>query len=116
MTSPARPPPGVVLCRMSDIAPMQARRFVFTEGDDRFNGVLIQTPRGLRAYADWCPHQMMPLQLEDRPLCLEGNILTCAWHKAQFRTTDGGNHGSPLDAGLLVWPVAVDENGVIRTA
>jgi nitrite reductase/ring-hydroxylating ferredoxin subunit len=116
LASAARPAPGVALCPLDEIPVMEARRFLFTAGDDEFRGLVLHTPRGVRGYANWCPHMELPLQFEERALCLEGNVLTCAWHGARFLTTDGRNLTMATGGGLQVWPVVVDAAGVVRTA
>ena len=43
---------------------------------------------------------------------LEGIVLTCPWHEAQFRVTDGQVLRGPATDNLLVYRTIVKDNGI----
>jgi len=43
---------------------------------------------------------------------LEGIVLTCPWHEAQFRVTDGQVLRGPATDNLLVYRTVVKDNGI----
>ena len=105
--NPARPAPGVRLCRLADLADPGARGFSFRAGDALFAGFVVRAGGEVRGYEDRCPHAAMPLALlPDRYLTREGDLILCASHGALFRPLDGLCVGGPCAGqALTAWPV-----------
>ncbi len=79
-----------VVCRLSDIDDPGAREFFIGDGDWPFRGFLVQVDGRLRAYANRCPHQQHPLNLDDDEFLLSGQkLLRCASHGALFEPESG---------------------------
>jgi nitrite reductase/ring-hydroxylating ferredoxin subunit len=115
--NPARPPPGVTLCRLDEIADPGAKGFDFRVGLDLFMGFVVRQRERALGYVDRCPHAGWPLAAApDRYLTRDGQRLFCGGHGALFRIEDGLCLAGPCaDQALTPWPVAVVE-GVVVTA
>lgn len=61
------------------------------------------------AFTDNCTHISGPLNEGD----LEGPILTCPWHGAQFDVRDGSVVRGPARQELLTYPVKVEEQTIL---
>lgn len=112
--NPARPPSGVDLCALDELADRTARGFRFREGDKLFAGFVIRFAGEVRGYVDSCPHAGWPLaSLDDRYFARTGEHLLCAGHGALFRPLDGVCVAGPC-AGLKLapWPVELRDGRV----
>ena len=109
-----RPPAGVVLCRLDEIADPGAKGFRFREGEAEFAGFVVRWGGGVIGYVDSCPHAGWPLALFDRYLTREKDLILCAGHGALFRPEDGVCVAGPCtDDRLSPWPVAVVGEDVV---
>lgn len=115
--NPARPPAGVTLCALADLADPGAKGFRFREGAALFAGFVVRKGMQVWGYVDSCPHAGWPLAaLDDRYLAKGGERLLCAGHGALFRLEDGVCTSGPCHGDRLAsWPVAVGD-GVVVTA
>jgi nitrite reductase/ring-hydroxylating ferredoxin subunit len=113
--NPARPPPGVALCALADIAEPGARGFRFRQDRALFAGFVVRHAGQVRGYVDSCPHAGWPLAaLDDRYLTREGDMILCGGHAALFRPLDGVCVAGPCaDERLTPWPVAVVDGQVV---
>ena len=117
LDNPARPPPGVDLCAVAELANPGAKGFRFREDRKLFAGFLVRRGDSVVGYVDSCPHAGWPLAaFDDRYLTREGDLILCAGHAALFRPEDGVCVAGPCaNERLTPWPVIV-ENGRVRTA
>jgi nitrite reductase/ring-hydroxylating ferredoxin subunit len=115
VVNPARPAPGVRLCRLEALADPGTRGFNFRVGDDLFAGFVVRTGGEVRGYEDRCPHAAMPLALfPDRYLTREGDLILCASHGALFRPLDGVCVGGPCAGrSLTPWPVRLEGDDLV---
>jgi nitrite reductase/ring-hydroxylating ferredoxin subunit len=113
----ARPPAGVALCRLDEIAEPGAKGFDFRAGDALFAGFVVRKGGRVLGYVDSCPHAGWSLApLPDRYLTRDGERLFCSGHGALFRVEDGVCTSGPCAGDRLTpWPVEVGADGVIRT-
>ena len=110
----ARPPAGVVLCRLGEIDDPGAKGFRFREGDEEFAGFVVHRAGQVLGYVDACPHAGWPLALFDRYLTRQGDLILCAGHGAVFRPEDGVCLAGPCAGDRLSpWPVAVVGDHVV---
>ena len=113
-----RPPAGVALCRLEEIADPGARGFTFA-GDDAearpFQGFVVRRGGELHGYVDSCPHTGGPLPAEpDRYLDRKGEWILCWTHGAMFQIADGLCVAGPcVKRSLRPWPVAVRGDEVV---
>jgi len=107
--NPARPPPGVRLCAVGELADPGSKGFRFRQDRFLFAGFLVRQAGEVRGYVDSCPHNGWPLSvLDDRYLTREGDRIICAAHGAVFRPLDGVCVGGPCaNDRLAAWPVTV---------
>jgi nitrite reductase/ring-hydroxylating ferredoxin subunit len=105
----ARPPPGVRLCALAEIADPGAKGFRFRDGDFLFAGFLVRKAWKLQGFVDSCPHAGWPLSaLDDRYLTRAGEHILCTGHGALFRPDDGVCVVGPcLGERLAPWAVTV---------
>jgi nitrite reductase/ring-hydroxylating ferredoxin subunit len=117
-SNPARPPKGTALCPLTDIPEPGSRGFDFRVGPAIFAGFVVRKAGRVVGYVDECPHAGWPLAvLPDRYLTREADRIFCGGHGALFRIEDGLCTSGPCEGDRLEpWPVAVDADGVIRTA
>jgi nitrite reductase/ring-hydroxylating ferredoxin subunit len=113
--NPARPPPGVELCRLDDLADPGAKGFRFRHGAKMFAGFVVRRSGEVRGYVDSCPHAGWPLAaFDDRYLTRDGGLILCAGHAALFRPEDGACVAGPCAGEALTpWPVIVRAGCVI---
>lgn len=114
--APARPGPGVVLCRLDDIAEPGAKGFVFRDGSALFSGFVVRKAGEVRGYVDSCPHAGWRLAgIGDNYLTRDDRFILCAGHGALFRPEDGECVSGPcFGERLEPWPIRV-EDGVVMT-
>jgi nitrite reductase/ring-hydroxylating ferredoxin subunit len=107
--NPARPPAGVRLCALAELADPGSKGFRFRQDRFMFAGFLVRQGPEIRGYVDSCPHNGWPLSvMDDRYLTRDGARIICAAHGAVFRPLDGLCVGGPCaDEHLSPWPVAV---------
>ena len=107
--NPARPPAGVRLCALAELADPGAKGFRFRNDRSLFAGFVVRQGAEVRGYVDSCPHNGWPLSvMDDRYLTAQGDRIICAAHGAVFRPLDGICVGGPCaDDRLSPWPVAV---------
>lgn len=112
--NPARPPPGIRLCRLEDIPEPGARGFRFREGSRLFAGFVVRAEGLVRGYVDSCPHAGWPLApLEDRYLTRDAAHILCAGHGALFRLSGECVAGPCVGERLRDWPVEVVEGELV---
>ena len=106
--NPARPPAGVRLCRLDEVADPGAKGFRFRQGSRLFAGFVVRTGDEVRGYVDSCPHAGWPLSaLDDRYLTRDARHILCAGHGALFRLTGECVAGPCAGDRLAEWPVRV---------
>lgn len=115
--NPARPPAGVALCAVADLADPGSKGFRFRADSKMFAGFVVRMGEEIRGYVDSCPHAGWPLAAwDDRYLTSEGDLILCGGHAALFRPLDGVCIAGPCaDERLTPWPITV-VNGQIITA
>ena len=115
--NPARPPAGVALCAVADLADPGSKGFRFRADSKMFAGFDVRMGEEIRGYVDSCPHAGWPLAAwDDRYLTREGDLILCGGHAALFRPLDGVCIAGPCaDERLTPWPITV-VNGQIVTA
>ena len=115
--NPARPPAGVILCAVAELADPGSKGFRFRHERFLFAGFVVQVGGEVRGYVDSCPHAGWPLAAwDDRYLTREGDLILCGGHAALFRPLDGVCVAGPCaDERLTPWPVEV-ANGKVVTA
>ena len=106
-----RPPPGVVLCALDELADPAARGFDFYS----FKAFVVRRGGEVRGYLDLCPHAGWPLAMDDaRRLTRDGDFLLCTGHGALFRSEDGMCVAGPCAGrALQPWPVTVRDGAVV---
>jgi nitrite reductase/ring-hydroxylating ferredoxin subunit len=110
------------LCRLDELADGTAKGFPpvpggFTTGSSaRWQAGLVAIRQGqaIFVYVNSCPHLGTPLEwTADRFLSIDGSLIVCATHGAEFRITDGECLRGPC-SGERLEPVAVQiEDGTI---
>lgn len=108
-------PAGVVLGPIDLIADGRARNFVLEIGDAHFHGFVVREGDRVYGYVDRCPHAGMPLAEElDEYLTPDGCFISCGWHGALFRISDGYCVGGPCAGrSLTPWPVLVAGDHIV---
>jgi nitrite reductase/ring-hydroxylating ferredoxin subunit len=114
--NPARPPAGVRLCALDELADPGAKGFRFRQDSRLFAGFVVREGASVRGYVDSCPHAGWPLAgWEDRYLTRSGEHILCAGHGALFELDGTCVAGPCLGERLREWAVEVRE-GVVFTA
>ncbi len=117
--SDGRPPPGLPLCRLEELADPGARGFAFPAGEGEgarpFLGFLVRRGEEVRGFVDSCPHVGAPLPSADgRYLTRRGDFVVCFNHGALFRPDDGVCVAGPcVKLALRPWPVQVRDGEVV---
>lgn len=113
--NPARPPAGVRLCALADLADPGAKGFRFRRESRLFAGFVVRKGRAVAGYVDSCPHAGWPLAaLDDRYLIRNGERILCAGHGALFDPMTGRCTSGPcFGEHLAAWPVAVEGEDVV---
>jgi nitrite reductase/ring-hydroxylating ferredoxin subunit len=106
-SNPAKPPPGLRLCALAEIADPGAKGFRFRQDAALFAGVVVRRGDLLAGYVDSCPHAGWPLAaFDDRYLTRNGERILCSGHGALFELADGACIAGPcLGERLAPWPV-----------
>jgi nitrite reductase/ring-hydroxylating ferredoxin subunit len=108
--NPARPPAGLRLCGLSEIADPGAKGFRFREGSRLFAGFVVRSGELVAGYVDQCPHAGWPLgAFDDRYLTRGGDRILCAGHGGLF-SLDGQGVTSPC-VGQHLTPWAIEVRG-----
>lgn len=114
--NPARPPPGVRLCAVADLADPGTKGFRFREGQRLFAGFVVRQGETVRGFVDSCPHAGWPLSgLPDRYLTRDDRHILCAGHGALFRLSGECVAGPCVGDRLTDWPVEI-RDGEVFTA
>jgi nitrite reductase/ring-hydroxylating ferredoxin subunit len=113
--NPARPPPGTVLCALSELTDPGTKGFRFRENRKLFAGFVLLFEGELRGYVDSCPHAGWPLAAwEDRYLTREKDLILCGGHAALFRPLDGACVAGPcMGTHLTPWPVGLEGDQIV---
>ena len=111
--NPARPPPGLRLCALADLADPGTRGFRFREGSRLFAGFVVREAGTVRGFVDSCPHAGWPLAaLDDRYLTRDARHILCSGHGALFRLDGRCVAGPCVDDRLTEWPVTLSDGQV----
>jgi len=79
-----------VLCSLQDLDATGAKGVTLGQPPHVEEFVVVQTPDGVRAYVNRCPHMFSTLEtFPDRFLDETREHLVCSTHGARFRVTDG---------------------------
>jgi len=70
---------------------------------------LAKVDGAICAFTDNCTHISGPLNEGD----LEGDVLTCPWHGAQFNVRTGKVLRGPARQDILTYPVRVEGNSIM---
>lgn len=90
------PPPGTIVCEAASVPEGEAKGFVFGEGAQRFELLVVRSGGRVFAYVNRCPHQGTPLDIwPSRIISEDRRELVCATHGARFRIEDGFCVGGP---------------------
>lgn len=114
--NPARPGPGVRLCRVDELADPGTKGFVFREESALFSGFVLRRGEEVTGFVDSCPHAGWRLAgIGDNFLTRDERHILCSGHGALFNLDDGECVSGPCFGDRLeAWPVRV-EDGVIWT-
>lgn len=111
--NPARPPAGVRLCAVAELADPGTRGFRFREGSRLFAGFVLRQGEAVRGFVESCPHAGWPLSaLPDRYLTRDDRHILCAGHGALFRLDGECMAGPCVGERLAHWPVEVRDGDV----
>jgi nitrite reductase/ring-hydroxylating ferredoxin subunit len=108
---------GHVLCRSDEVAEGSARGFVFGDGAERREFVLVRKWGVLRAYVNSCPHQLTPLEtFPEKFLNEDGTLFVCSTHGARFRIEDGVCVSGPCEGKSLAALGVIEANGTVSVS
>jgi nitrite reductase/ring-hydroxylating ferredoxin subunit len=111
--NPARPPAGVRLCALADLADPGTRGFRFREGSRLFAGFVVREGGDIRGFVDSCPHAGWPLAaLDDRYLTRDTRHILCSGHGALFRLDGTCVAGPCFGDHLYPWAVELEDGDV----
>lgn len=114
--NPARPPSGVRLCALNEIADPGGKSFRFRDGTRMFAGFVIRRGEAAQGFVDSCPHAGWPLApMDDRYLTRDARHILCAGHGALFDLEGRCVAGPCLNERLAAWPVEI-RDGEVFTA
>ena len=103
MFPPSAPPPGEVLCALSEVPEGGTKGFRFGAGAETFAMFIVRSGSVLRGYLNVCPHRLLPLDWKPGEfLTPDGTYIMCANHAAVFRIGDGACLGGPCGGAGLV--------------
>ena len=108
---PGAPARGTVLCTIDDLAPNEAKSFVFKHELRRFEMFVQRWGDDIFAYKNSCPHVRLPLDF--RPgkfLDISESYLHCANHGALFQVDDGLCVKGPCK-GQFLTPIRIARKG-----
>ena len=113
-SNPARPPAGLRLCALADLADPGAKAFRFREGSALFSGFVVRRGGAVAGYVDSCPHAGWPLaSLDERYLTRDGTHIICSGHGALFDFEGACVAGPCYRQSLEPWPVEVRDGEVL---
>ena len=112
------PKPGMVLCRLDDIADPGGHGIEFREGDRIYRIVVVRRGDQVWGYQNRCPHARTPLDwITDRFLTKDDKHLLCATHGARFTIESGACIKGPcVGQSLNPWPVTLEDGVIIAQA
>jgi nitrite reductase/ring-hydroxylating ferredoxin subunit len=114
--NPARPPPGLRLCALAELADPGTRGFRFREGSRLFAGFVVREGEAVRGFVDSCPHAGWPLAaLDDRYLTRDGRHILCSGHGALFRLDGACIAGPCFGDRLAPWRVVIRDGEVFTS-
>lgn len=97
------------ICSLDEIPASACKEFRLQDGGQERACFLVHHEGRVRAYRNSCPHTGAPLNWNpDVFLNVEGSLIQCDIHGAQFRIDDGQCLYGPC-AGRALEPVAVTE-------
>lgn len=103
----ALPPPGTVLCALSDLDATGAKGMSLDGNAGRAGIFVVRDGTGVFGYVNSCPHIGVPLELEpDEFISDLHNEIICSTHGARFNIEDGLCVAGPCEGDMLE-PVAV---------
>ena len=70
---------------------------------------LVRVEGTVYAFTDNCTHISGPLNEGD----LEGHVITCPWHGAQFDACTGKVLRGPARQDILTYPVKIEDNAIL---
>lgn len=115
-SNPARPPAGVRLCALEEVAEPGAKGFRFRAEAKLFAGFVVRAGGKVAGYVDSCPHAGWPLgAFDDGYLTRSGEHILCAGHGALFALDGLCVAGPCFGERLADWPVVL-RDGVLFTA
>ena len=101
----------IKLCKLDEIPVSGSRGFSIATPDGAEDIFLVRASAGVVGYRNSCPHTGGPLDwVPDQFLNLDGDLIQCATHDAQFRINDGFCVKGPC-AGLSLKAVVVEVSG-----
>ena len=87
----------VMLCAVGDLEESMTRSFSVSVRGEMLDLFLVRHDDEIYAYQNSCPHTGGPLDwVPDQFLNLDGNMIQCATHDAQFKIEDGVCQSGPL--------------------
>ena len=82
------PPPLTDICAVDELELGAARVFAFGRGWRAFELIVVRAADGVNGYANVCPHQPLPLNI-DSHVRATNDLIFCDHHYAAFRFADG---------------------------
>jgi nitrite reductase/ring-hydroxylating ferredoxin subunit len=115
--NPARPSPGALLARVTDVPQDGAAVFDFAEGDARYSLILARRGENVFAYENRCPHANSPMERPDGRVAMQaGQFLICSAHAASFDVESGQCVGGPAIGRTLIRVQISVADGEVRMA
>jgi nitrite reductase/ring-hydroxylating ferredoxin subunit len=117
--NPARPKPGAIIARLSDLPAEGAIAVDFAQGEAQFSLIVAVSGGVVRGFENVCPHAGFPLERPDgRVPMQEGRYLICSAHGASFDVQTGvcvagPGSGRETGRGLRPVPLRVENDRVL---
>jgi nitrite reductase/ring-hydroxylating ferredoxin subunit len=70
---------------------------------------LVRVDGSVYAFTDNCTHISGPLNEGE----LEGHVITCPWHRAQFNVCTGKVLRGPARQDILTYPVKIEDDAIL---
>ncbi|WP_374765116.1 Rieske (2Fe-2S) protein [Yunchengibacter salinarum] len=112
---PGGPPPGTLLCHLSDLPDHGGRALAFRDHGGAELRLLVQRLNGtIRVFENRCPHVGTPLNLfGERFLNSDGTALICRTHGALFDPLSGRCVQGPCKGDFLREVAVTERNGAL---